>query len=249
MSIISRITLLYFKLFKGKLSDKKIDEQYNANKEAWQLYMDNKGRKNSYDIFDGDYIEGQEKMHKLKYGNAGKLGRKLFFSGDEMTAVDNSCEVIATYNALVHMDALEATTFPDLLKTFSKSGITFSGKFGTSIYAVEKYFKDRGFDVEKLSGRKINAANISALEEKKSTYIVLAFNKKNNLFEMLHTICITKEAKKRFLMHNAYHRESYMYLNDALKGYNKGRGEAIYVIGLGRKKQEKNNLKKFVKSC
>ncbi|MCR5149018.1 MAG: hypothetical protein K6C35_08660 [Eubacterium sp.] len=188
-NLIDRASLLVMSLFSGKLKKEMLAEQHRINKAAWREYL--KKLKET-----GGFIENQREMTDFRYGtNKGRIGRKLF-NGKEMTGADNTCEVIAVYNAINFLSKgsnMDTVGFPELLRSFSEKGIAFRGMFGTSPGALIKYLKSKGYKVEKLKASKINEENCAALERKYKTFIFSSFNQGQNPFSMIHTMCITKE--------------------------------------------------------
>ena len=60
------------------------------------------------------------------------------FDGKKMTGADNTCEVIAVFNALMSIG--RPVPLPTLLSTFSSGGIALDGMFGTDFTRLQKYF-------------------------------------------------------------------------------------------------------------
>ena len=57
----------------------------------------------------------------------------------------NGCGLIATYNVLYHLTKQENIDFPSIIKYLENDGIILRGLFGTSMKAVDDYFKKHGF--------------------------------------------------------------------------------------------------------
>ena len=146
----------------------------------------------------GDIWKDQPSLTGFLYGVAGKNACKIFFKGLPLTAARNSCEVIATYNALLALG--DEKSYPELLYEYSGDGICFNGIFGTDPLAIYRYFKERGYEVTEYRGRKIETLKD---EDDGAAYIYTAFNRGYNPFHMVHTLCVTKEGDS-FRVHNGF---------------------------------------------
>ena len=215
--------------FFTKVSSKKSEGHYINNKEKWPEYFKTKKSK---------YIETQYELDMLYYGVQDNFLSKLFMGGNEIRAKNNSCEVIAVYNALENMGARnEETDFPELLRYFEHHSAILKGYFGTSITGVNKYFKKNGFDTKALVGKKITHENTAIIEKEYETYIFMSYNNIENIKDMIHTMCISKE-EKGFVIHNSYDKVTYYdSLFEAVEKYNSRcfSSRPIIVIGIRRK--------------
>ena len=273
---IDWITLSVMSLFSGKLKKSMIAEQYEINKEEWKRLSPGLAAS-------GGFIEKQSELSGIKYGtNKGRIGKKLF-DGREMNGSDNTCEVIAVYNAMQYifraetvgdakneMSADAAGTasvnatvklpgLPELLRSFSKKGIAYKGMFGTNPRALKKYLREKGYTVEELKASKINQKNCESFEKEYSVFVFTTFNKGQNPFSMVHTMCITAEdqsdssvkagttdnsdasavdeaSKKgilKYQIHNDYEgSKCYDSLYEAVMGYNEGKGHPLYLLAV-----------------
>lgn len=207
------------------LNNKLIEMQYGNNIKAWKI-LKNEG-----------YINDQRKLKGIEYGRAGRLGQILFFDKQKMTAADNSCEVIAVYNVLNYFNNNYEVLFPDLLKYFSEKGICFGGKFGTDPCYLKSYFIENEYEIGELFGRKINNEKLYNYEKEYDAYIFTTLNKAHNLFSMVHTMFIEK-TENGFKIHNDYEgNKEYDNLYSAVTGYNEGKGQPLYLLGI-RKPRE-----------
>ncbi len=208
----------------GKLPPQLIEAQYRNNKEAWKKVQKKACSKEGY-------IEKQITLTDLSYGRCGNLGKKLLFSGAELTAADNTCEVIAVYNTLQSFGAVEPgeTDFPTLIRSFSNYGICYSGKFGTSPKAVFRYLNEQGYKVHALKGRETTKSAVDRMESECAAFILTAYNKGHNPFSMVHTMSITKNNKGKFCLHNTgSEMVSHDTLYEALADY--GENGAVLVL-------------------
>ena len=233
--LIDRSTLAVYSLFSGRLKKEMIDEQYAVNKEAWKEYLAQNKITGERDVLSnsdasGEYgvgngfmlIEDQTKLTAFRYGtNKGQIGKKLF-DGKKMTGADNTCEVIAVYNAMHFLasqgshdgDATGGNVgtdsgnvgadgekhsrktlpgFPELLRTFSKKGIAYKGMFGTNPKALKNYLIRKGYKVEELKVSELKKGNCKRVEKEYKAYILTTFNEGHNPFSMVHTMCVTRE--------------------------------------------------------
>ncbi|MBR1675425.1 MAG: hypothetical protein IJ703_10790 [Eubacterium sp.] len=246
--LFDRITLRVFAIFSGKLKKSLITEQYEKNREAWKKFKPTLEET-------GGFIEKQSEMKNFAYGtNKGFVGKKLF-DGREMNGSDNTCEVIAVYNVTNYLGVSTRGTsiadIPLLIRSFSHKGVAYKGMFGTNPKALKRYLKEKRYTVEDLKGSKINKANCDKLEKKYRAFIFSAFNKGQNPFSMIHTMCITvcdgesggsdqldgadETGSKQYQIHNDYEgSKCYNSLYEAVTGYNDGEGHPVYLIAVGR---------------
>ncbi len=221
MGIIGACTIQVFHLLAGRLKQETRESQYRLNRIAWREYKKK---------IPGRYLENQPALTGFLYGVAGKNACKIFFKGLPLTAARNSCEVIATYNALLALG--DEKSFPEVLYEYSGNGICFNGIFGTDPLAIYKYFKDRGYEVTEYMGRKIETLKD---EDDGGVYIYTAFNRGYNPFHMVHTLCITKE-EGSYRVHNGFiEKNPYPDPLTALKAYNGGASRTIYVLKLKKR--------------
>ncbi|MCM1083643.1 MAG: hypothetical protein NC393_09215 [Clostridium sp.] len=197
------------------IPEHEILEHYQANLTGWETYLN--------DHANDAYIEHQSAMLDIiYYGNH--------------TAEYNSCEVIATYNALLALNNGESPVdFPMLLSIFEAGGIVLGGEFGTSPIDLYLFLDASGYDAKILYGGSIKDSKLNKMQSNYTTYILTAYNDADNLGEMIHTVSITKETldgQEKYVIHNAGDCTQYDSLADAVKNYNEGKGEAISVIGV-----------------
>lgn len=192
------------------LSSDTVEKHKENNETAWMDYQ------KEHD--NGKYIEDQSAMTGIQYGD---------YTGNR-----NTCGVIAVYNALQSLtDGNSPDDFPDLLAEFERNGITANGAYGTSPEATDSYFEKNGYDTKMLTGNGVSSSNVSNLSEDYDTYIMTAYNDKSDLGSMVHFVNITVE-DGMYVIHNANDKESYSTLEDAVSGYNDGKGEPICLIGI-----------------
>lgn len=230
-------------------TDNNISEDTRKNFEEAYLIINDTLRVNK----DKFYIERQPDLKELLYGMQNDKLSKKYIGGKKLRANENSCEVIAVYNASLDIhkfDGLLAIdSFVHYLDLFESKGIVKSGYFGTSGMAIYRYYKDiyksrykylnsiykseiKKLGVEKLTGRRINKKNLEKFEKEYISYIMMSYNNARDISEMVHTICISK-TKDGYKAHNDYEgsRES-KTLYDAVFGYNEYLSKPIMLIGL-----------------
>lgn len=176
------------------------------------------------------YIENQNEWMDIRFGMG--THHNMSYSG---------CEVIASYNA---WKALKGSGAPEDMAKFiydyEAYGAALLGEFGTSPYAIKKYFQKKGFSVAAAYGD-----DQTAVETIGSTYKVMiatVYNDGNDITKQVHTVCITAEAGKGYVLHNAYlvnksgtYVESVPYgtLADAIGHISRYEPKLIYLIGIG----------------
>ena len=162
----------------------------------------------------GEYIEDQNLLKSLPFGST-----DMAYAG---------CEVIAVYNLLKNLG--EYTCLNDLIETFEKKGTVFNGYFGTSPYALYKFLKNRGFDVE-FSARK---RDFDKIAKDSRVFIITFYNDFKNIMNMIHTVCVTKNEEGLFFPHNCFCKR---YIPGDISKIEKnvgieGRGRIIFMIGV-----------------
>lgn len=217
------IVLAAFDLFArlSHLTKAQREMHYKNNVSAWE-------EKKRYLGTDGNepYIEKQSDMTRLCFGKE--------------SASYNACEVIGVYNALVNLNnKQEEIAFPDLLRAFEKKGIALNGAFGTAPKAMAKYLQKRGYHTRMLSGKRVTNQGFEGLSRDCDTFIVTVYNNKENLGEMVHTMCITKgmteDGAAEYVLHNggieAFPQKT---LEALLLAYGGERVRPICLIGVAK---------------
>lgn len=176
------------------------------------------------------YIENQNVWQEVKFGAS-----DMRYSG---------CEIIAVYNALRALgEPVSERTVVDLIALYEQDGAVLGGKFGTSPYALEEYFKRNGYDVIMTTGRE--PSEINRIGERCDTVIVNAYNNRNDITAMIHTVSITREREGTYSVHNAYYidnkkagndkyasKDGYGTLQEAIDAISKYAPLSIAVIGI-----------------
>lgn len=222
------------------------EKRYQNNLIAWQEYRESHS--------ETPFIEGQNDMQKIAFGGGfvpfidrmilGRDKSEMLERKRDLSACKNACEVIALYNCFVALhEGKSPFSFPDLLGQFEKKGILFGGLFGTSMKSVARWSGALpGYEVCYFSKRKLQQylQEIYELPQEEtrefSAFIVSFWNKKNNPFKGIHTVCITR-SKNGYVIHNLYENNR-MILTDALEdALLRTNGEDTVVCAIGINKR------------
>lgn len=200
-----------FALKKG-LPSSLIEAHLKANRIGWQRYI--------MTHVEDPFIEYQNDMDDLYYGKRFK-------------ASYNACEVIAAYNALLDLtDHKPDTSFPDLLAGFERRGLVRRGAWGTDMRCICRFFEENGFAVHKLTGRQITPDTVQDLEGTCRTFIMTAYNDRDDIMKMIHTVSVTRGEKRFFAVHNAEDDKAYGSLLQAVLSFNHQKGRVLQLIGI-----------------
>ena len=162
------------------------------------------------------FIEDQHSYIDMNYGN-----KTFNYSG---------CAVIATFNAMYDLTGNKKLSLPLLIDYFEKDGIVLSGIFGTAPTAIEDFFVIQGFKV----GSTIKEEDYFLFGQKYDSFIFTFYVNKNNIFNKIHVVNITKKYKK-FYVHNNGENSCMMQYNsilDFIKRENNGKSKGIFLIGI-----------------
>lgn len=175
------------------------------------------------------YIENQKEWQHICFGKG--THHNMSYSG---------CEVIASFNAL---KALSGCSSPEqmaqLISYYEAHGAALWGEFGTSPCAVEKYFKKNGFSVMSAYGE--DQAAVDEIGRKYRVMIATVYNDRTDIMKQVHTVCITADRGKGYVLHNAYfinrsgvYAQSipYITLTEAICHVSKYEPKLIYLIGV-----------------
>lgn len=202
-------------------------EHYNKNVQEWE-HLKRKAMDQT-----GKYIEHQSQLELICYGKQRDFLSKLFLQERRLTGKENTCEVIAVYNAL-HCLGRDDVSFPKLLLEFEKDGILLGGYWGSSPNQVIAFLKKSGMKITQMTGREIEPARVEELSKTDRrlpvAYILISFNDARAWSGMVHTICITKEDGV-YVTHNDYEgTKKYATLQDAVFGYHGGKGKPMMLL-------------------
>ncbi len=194
------------------LSASLIEDHLKENRIAWDRYCAAHP--------DDPFIEQQDDMNDLFYGK-------------RFRASYNACEVIAAYNALLDLtDHKPDIPFPELLGRFERKGLVRKGAWGTDMQCICRFFEENGFAVHKLTGRQITPDMVQDLERTCRTFIMTAYNDRDDITKMIHTVSVTRGEKRSFAVHNAEDDKAYGSLLQAVLSFNHQKGRVLHLIGI-----------------
>ncbi|MCM1170725.1 MAG: LXG domain-containing protein [Clostridium sp.] len=221
---ISDGSLIYaMSLVSRSLDDDTIKNHLVNNREKWIDHIHKKG------IFVDGYIDKQEDLTDMYYG----------VNGSSITADNNSCEIIALYNALYALNGGVASPkydFPELIAQIEGNGPCINGIWGTSPFIIMCYLQDEGYKVKLYEGKKAQKeSNILDLEREYDTYIVTVYNDKSDVSAAVHTMCITKtdiDGEIKYHLRNGNGELPQDSISDCLSAYEDGNSQTICIMGV-----------------
>ena len=165
------------------------------------------------------FIEDQHNYNDMSYGI--------------QTLSKNGCGLIATYNVLYHLTKQENIDFPSIIKYLENDGIILRGLFGTSMKAVDDYFKKHGFRTWSSANKK----DYNKIGSATDACILTVYNSVDDIFQGIHFIAITKENGKYYVHNNGsrYTGIAYSSISDVLNKINSGKAKNIYLTGVYKK--------------
>lgn len=166
----------------------------------------------------GGYIEQQSKFSDMSYGL-----KPLSYNG---------CGLIATYNVIFHLTGSYDIDFPTIIKAFENDGIILNGYFGTSMVAIQDYFKKKGY---KVTGSSKNE-DFNNIGNQYNACIITVFNDVNDITDGMHFIAVTKKDGKYTVHNNGYNSSSVVYtsIDDVMKRINSGKAKGLYIVGVSK---------------
>lgn len=237
-SHISDGSLIYaMSLLSSPLDDETIKNHLKINREVWLEYMS--GQKETEKITDmkgkrffvDGYIDAQGYFTDMYYG----------VNGGPIMAKKNACEIIALYNALYSLnDGVKKSKydFPELIAQMEGLGPCINGQWGTSPFIIMYYLQNEGYKVKLYEGKKAKKeSNLQDLEREYDTYIVTVYNDKNDVGEMVHTMCITKtniDGKIKYNLRNGSVDEPKDSISECLNAYAGGNSQTICIMGVNK---------------
>lgn len=175
------------------------------------------------------YIENQNEWDNIMFG-AGKH-HNMRYSG---------CEIIATFNALKALKGMGSPeSMAELIREYEEHGAALRGEFGVSPRAIEEYFRKHGFSV--MTTDKGDGESLEMVDRQSQVLVAVAYNDANDITQQVHTICITKDVGKGYVLHNAYRKDKsgkyiasapYGTLSDAISNMSRYEPKLIYLIGI-----------------
>ena len=165
-----------------------------------------------------------------EYINGQDLGSVAEFKFGNTTMDKNGCEIIATYNALVTLGAKE-----DLCKIaahYESDGQMLNGTWGTNPYAVERYFKQRGYEVSRVEGDNILNNKIPDADA-----YIFSFWNSDKVSGALHTVAVRKTEIGKYVFYNHRDDKKNQKNTDGFKDYIEEKDvQPIIIFAINKKK-------------
>ncbi|MCM1302936.1 MAG: hypothetical protein NC305_09350 [Lachnospiraceae bacterium] len=178
----------------------------------------------------GHFIENQNEWESVRFGLS-----TMKYSG---------CEIMAVYNALLDLGVrMTAQDMAELIGDFERKGAERKGRWGCSPGSIRRYLLRRGYRVTMTTRR--NPDMIDLIGENSDSIIITAYNDRNDIRRMIHTVSVTKDSGGYYILHNAYKRINGRYaayggnspvgrLWDIIGLISQGQAASICVIGIGK---------------
>lgn len=168
------------------------------------------------------YIEDQHTYKDMYYGN-----KTFDYCG---------CGIIAVFNALNDLKVQNDISLPLIIDYFEKDGIVLSGIFGTAPTAIEDFFVKKGFEIVSTT----NEEEYDKIGENCESFILTYYENKNNIFEQVHIVNISKNNGK-YSAHNIgfnNHLKLYNSISEFINKENNGKSKGICLIGIKKNKNQ-----------
>ena len=136
------------------------------------------------------YIENQAELSHIPFGTHRKSN--MSYSG---------CEIIAVYNFLLRRG--KPADLSKLIQYFELHGASLRGGFGVEPRALYHFLHCRYSSISFSCGKD---AEKKLANTPPDACIITVQNDRNDIFQMLHTVCVTKE-EAGYVIHNAYRRD------------------------------------------
>ncbi len=178
----------------------------------------------------GRFIENQNEWEAVRFGTA-----TMRYSG---------CEIMAVYNALLDLGVqMTACEMAALISEFERKGAEIGGRWGCSPLSIRRYFTRRGYRVSTTTS--IRPEKLNTVGENSDTVIITAYNDRNDIRRMIHTVSVTKDENGSYVLHNAYKRINGVYaaykgdspvtnLQEAIAAISQGQAAAICITGISK---------------
>lgn len=211
-----------------KISRKRLNENQTANKKI----LEAESAKKTGFFSANHFIENQNDWGNVLFGLS-----DMKYSG---------CEIMAVYNALLDLgNEMTAQSMVELISEFERKGATLRGKWGCAPRSIYKYLVRRGYRVTMTT--RANPDTINTIGKNSNSVIITAYNDRNDIRKMIHTISVTKDTFGNYILHNAYKRINGKYaaykscenspiksLWDVIGAMSQGQAAPMCVIGICR---------------
>ena len=206
---IGNTYLLFIIEVMRKRNNHRLPDNYAKNKAAFKNHAITIRNNNGY-------IEDQQNYKDMSFGI-----KPLSFNG---------CGLIAIYNVLYYLTKKEDINFASIIKDLEYDGILFGGLFGTSMKAIDDYFRKIGYRTKSSS----NIRDYDKIGRETDASILTIYNNAYNIFQGLHFIAITKERGKYFVHNNGEYSSNTAYnsITDVLCRINSGKSKHVYLTGV-----------------
>lgn len=230
-----------------KVSEKRISENLAINKAVLA-----EASKKSGFFRPGHFIENQAEWESVRFGLS-----TMKYSGCEIMAVYNTLLDLSRQVTAKHMtepdnqitaehlaepsSQMTAEHMAELISEFERKGSERRGKWGCSPRSIHKYFVRHGYSTAMTTTT--DPGIINAIGTNHDAIIITAYNDRNDIRRMIHTVCVTKNADGTYTLHNAYRRAAGNYtayggesplkdLCDVIAAISQGQAASICVIGV-----------------
>lgn len=207
-----------------KISAKRQAENQTANRNILAAAA---SEKNGF-FTPGHFIENQREWGSVRFGRS-----TMSYSG---------CEIIAVYNILLDLgNEISSQNLAEIIGEFERKGAAIRGKWGCAPRSVYQYLVRKGYQAAMIT--RSDPDTINAIGESSRSVIITAYNDKNDIRNMIHTVAVTKDTLGNYILHNAYKRINGRYtaysgnhpikrLWDAIGAMSQGQAASICVIGI-----------------
>ncbi|MCM1539898.1 MAG: hypothetical protein NC121_01410 [Blautia sp.] len=180
----------------------------------------------------GRFIENQNEWESVRFGLS-----TMKYSG---------CEIMAVYNALLDLGVrMTAQDMAELIGDFERKGAELNGRWGCSPGSIRRYLLRRGYSVTMTIRR--NPDIVNSIGETSDSILITAYNDRNDIRRMIHTVSVTKDSSGNYSLHNAYKRINGRYaayggnspvnrLWDVIGLISQGQAAPICIIGIRKPK-------------
>lgn len=209
-----------------KASGKRINENLSANENVLATASTHV----SGFFSPGSFIENQNEWEGVRFGLS-----TMKYSG---------CEIMAVYNALLDLgNKMTVQDMAALISEFERKGAELNGRWGCSPKSICKYLTRRGYRVTTSFCKKPDVIN--SIGENSDSIIITAYNDRNDIRKMIHTISVTKDSVGHYTLHNAYKRINGRYaaysgnrpvnnLWEVMGLISQGQAAPICIIGINK---------------
>ncbi len=208
-----------------KIPGKQIEDNRTANEKIFVHSTEKSGF-----FVPGHFIENQNEWGEARFGLS-----TMKYSG---------CEIMAVYNALLDLgEQMTAGDMAELIRSFERKGAELQGRWGCSPRSIYKYFIRRKYKAAMVTGT--NPDMINLFGETWDTVIITAYNDRNDIRKMIHTVTVTKGRAGSYILHNAYKQTAGKYtsygrdqslknLQHVIGAISQGQAAPICIIGILR---------------